>query len=510
MCQPPDMSEARARDKARRLSERAAKEALPGVTPKRGANGVAVVSSEPLAAWCERWCSSREERGLSTVTDDRGRLRKWVLPRFKGVAIQDVRREDLERLVEKLDAATRAGELHWKTARNVWGVVTRMFDDACRSKTLALRVLSVNPSAGVRGPDRGGDKSKAYLFPAEFSALVSCAAVPVTWRRVYAITTYLYLRAAEARGLDWRDVDLDHGVVLVHQTRTAGGRIGATKTKAPRRVAIEAALLPLLRAMRAEAPDGGPVLPHMPVEKHLPPMLRRHLEAAGVTRADLFAEDETRKRLRFHDLRATGLTWMAVRGDNPHAIKQRAGHTTFSTTEGYIREAESVREGFGEPFPALPEAIVSPGESPERVGANGHVYRIVQKNLVGEAGFEDVRTRTDPLVSKGFLNVEPEPSTPNPTPNLAMSRAPGESRAKPEGALDLGPASAPATPTSPRAALLAHLSSDMTAALAVGDVEAARVAHEAIGRLLGAAPRVGDAAATVVDLEAERERRGVR
>jgi hypothetical protein len=43
--------------------------------------------------------------------------------------------------------------------------------------------------------------------------------------------------------------------------------------------------------------------------------------------------------------RATGITWMAVRGDDPLKIKQRAGHTTFQTIEGYIREAEAVRSG---------------------------------------------------------------------------------------------------------------------------------------------------------------------
>ena len=52
----------------------------------------------------------------------------------------------------------------------------------------------------------------------------------------------------------------------------------------------------------------------------------------------------------FHDLRATGITWCAVRGDDPLEIKQRAGHATFGTTEGYIREAENLRDGFGDVF----------------------------------------------------------------------------------------------------------------------------------------------------------------
>ena len=83
--------------------------------------------------------------------------------------------------------------------------------------------------------------------------------------------------------------------------------------------------------------------------------------------------------MTFHDLRSTGITWMAVRGDEPLKIKHRAGHKQFSTTEGYIREAEHVREGFGEVFPPLPAEIVSSGVSSERLGRNGHVYKITKE-----------------------------------------------------------------------------------------------------------------------------------
>jgi len=78
-----------------------------------------------------------------------------------------------------------------------------------------------------------------------------------------------------------------------------------------------------------------------------------------VERAELFAmRDPTRKAMTFHDTRATGITWCAVRGDDPLKIKQRAGHSSFSTTEGYIREAENLREGFGSVFPPLPDDLL--------------------------------------------------------------------------------------------------------------------------------------------------------
>ncbi|AUX23345.1 uncharacterized protein SOCEGT47_038680 [Sorangium cellulosum] len=57
----------------------------------------------------------------------------------------------------------------------------------------------------------------------------------------------------------------------------------------------------------------------------------------------------------------------------------------------------------------------------------------------------------------------------------------------------------------PRSVLLRQLAEGMREALAAGDVEAARIAHETIGRLLGAP---GADVAGVIDLAAERTRRG--
>lgn len=86
------------------------------------------------------------------------------------------------------------------------------------------------------------------------------------------------------------------------------------------------------------------------------------------TRAALHvgAKDQTRKRIGWHDLRATGITWRAVRGDDPLKIQRAAGHTELSTTQGYIRTAEDVREGvgegFGEVFPPLPVELLVGGQ----------------------------------------------------------------------------------------------------------------------------------------------------
>ncbi|KYF67241.1 hypothetical protein BE15_11345 [Sorangium cellulosum] len=50
---------------------------------------------------------------------------------------------------------------------------------------------------------------------------------------------------------------------------------------------------------------------------------------------------------------------------------------------------------------------------------------------------------------------------------------------------DLGPGELAMVDPSPRAAVVASLTGTLSRAVALGDVEAARVVHEAIGQLLG-------------------------
>jgi integrase len=196
--------------------------------------------------------------------------------------------------------------------------------------------------------------------------LVSCELVPLAWRRIIALAAYLFPRAGEMEALEWADVDVQRGIVHVHRgTDRQRGGTKATKTWTARRFAVEPAVLPLLRAMHAEAKGEGRMLPWMPRHRDLAEGLRTYLEVSGVPRAELHTTDATRKAMTFHDLRATGLTWLAIRGDDPLKIKQRAGHSSFATTEGYIREAEAVRDGFGEVFPALPATLLPSASSTE-------------------------------------------------------------------------------------------------------------------------------------------------
>jgi integrase len=314
---------------------------------------------ETVEAYSKRWLDDREGR-VNSIRDDRSRMRDHVLPTLGRLDARTFTRDDVEQLRDALDGKITKGELAWKTAASCWTLVTGMCSDMVNAKKRALRTREDNPCRDVKPPERGVLKAKQYLYPSEFLRFVQCEDVPLRWRRAVAIAIYTYTRDGELRCMRWDggDVDLEHGVLSI--TRAYNRRTGAikpTKSGHTRRFAIEANLLPLLKAMHDSKDGAGPMV-QLSSERAMARNLRRWLWKAGVQRPELHQGSPTRKVLTWHDLRATGATWMAVRGDDPLKIKQRCGHTTFSTTEIYIREAEAVREGFGDVFPALPAALL--------------------------------------------------------------------------------------------------------------------------------------------------------
>jgi integrase len=327
----------------------------PDAPPTTGPSTVA--ETETMRDWCTRWLAARRAAGLASVNDDRGRLEHHVLAVIGDEPIATVTRERIEDLRDALDTKVRSGALAGATGTKVWGLVTKLFSDARRAKDRALRVRTDNPTADVAPPDRVPERDGPVLYPGELLALVACPRVPLRWRRLFALAVYTCARRAELAALECGSIDLVRNTLHLHQTTDRKGRVlKRLKTKTSRRVALEPALRPLVAALVREAGGVGRVV-RMPPAEDMAEYLRACLGYAGVTRSELFADDATRRPITFHDLRATGLTWMAIRGDDALRIQERAGHTTFATTQGYVRLAETLGD-VGAVFPPLPAELV--------------------------------------------------------------------------------------------------------------------------------------------------------
>ncbi|MEP7126391.1 MAG: hypothetical protein ABJE95_36005, partial [Byssovorax sp.] len=146
---------------------------------------------------------------------------------------------------------------------------------------------------------------------------------------------------AEVPAWKTRDaVDLERGIVDVPQSMDHEGNAKPTKTAQARRVPIEAALLSLLRTSAGRRrPRWGD---RSPCDRHLSPR-------GGTSPSTRSAGDR--------------ITWLAIRGDDPSKVMAR-GPRGFRDDEGYVREAELMRQGFGELFAPLPPLLAGEGVSP--------------------------------------------------------------------------------------------------------------------------------------------------
>lgn len=373
--------------------------------------------TETVAGYASRWLAQRAPR---TRRDNESHLTHHVLPILGPVPMAGLSSAHGDELVASLDAKIAAGKMSDKTARNVWGTVRRMLRDAAHAKpATGLRCLESNPFRDVLPPERSRvTRGKQFLYPSELLSLMSCPDVPARWKRNVAIATYLGLRDGEQRALRWPNVDLEHGVVHVRETTSQGEAREGTKTDAARAVPIPPTLLPLLEAMHDEAGGEGLVCRGIASQRAMARGLRTWLRKAGVTRAALFESTSINLNLRWHDLRATAGTWLAVEGRSAVEIRDVLGHTQTSMTDRYMRDATIVRSGrFGAPFPELP------GESYSNRSGRFGGSRSSQKQAV-LSGVDGTRIGSQSNDSESLQTpiVPPETIRDKSTPQLATTR----------------------------------------------------------------------------------------
>lgn len=357
-----------------------------------GQGAVPAARGETVSEYAKRWLTWRRERGIASAIEDEMRMRIHIAPVLGDMPLAGVTKGHLEDFVTKLDEGVRAGERAAKTALHIWTTASVLFRDATGAKDRKMRALDgkVNPAAGVAPPDRGTITVKVYLHPGEFLKLVSCPKVRLDRARLYACAVYSYLREGELTTLRWEDVDLERCSMLVHRAEDRNRDRGTVTPKGnrSRRISFEVELLPMLVAMKAEATTRlvFPTPPSASGDYGVASLLRKDLIAAGVHRAELHTAAPGRKRMTFHDLRATGATWQAQRGDAPLRIQARLGHQDFRTTMGYTREAENAGNSDAV-FPPLPARLIGHPIGPMATSAPAK-HGESKELVVGTVGFE--------------------------------------------------------------------------------------------------------------------------
>ncbi|HHH36824.1 MAG TPA: site-specific integrase [Gammaproteobacteria bacterium] len=233
----------------------------------------------------------------------------------------DVVQEGLERL--RREPRKQGGRRITETSRKrspatinrYLSALSTVFAHACKHGWMGLRE---NPCRGV-GRGKETHRFGRYLTDDERAALLeACEAskwpgLPVMVRLALATGA----RRGELLGLTWKDVDLKRGII--HLRATKNGEDRTVPLVADVRGRLEA--WGKIRPLNSRLVFPHPSMPAKPIDIY--PFWNEALEKAGI------------KNFRFHDLRHSCASYLAMSGASPLQIGAVLGHRTLAMVHRY-------------------------------------------------------------------------------------------------------------------------------------------------------------------------------
>ncbi|MEE9386801.1 MAG: site-specific integrase [Nannocystaceae bacterium] len=259
---------------------------------------------------------ARVHKKPSSVRMDETNLERHVLPRIGARKVAEVRHTEIVRLHQSIGAKTPGA------ANRVLALLSKMFNLA---EKWGVRGPGTNPCRHVvKFKER---KVERYVAPDEYARLISVIAetlgdgkLPGVGALALRLLMTTGCRLGEILGLQWRDVDLDRGELILRDAKTGG-----------RHVPLSDHAIELLREHVAtvDRRSIGWVLP------------RPGREAEPLTAAWMWCRWRWIRRdagvpdLRIHDLRHGFASVGAAQGLTLFEIGALLGHTTPATTARY-------------------------------------------------------------------------------------------------------------------------------------------------------------------------------
>lgn len=282
-----------------------------GVTPAGSTMLVAEAVKQFLAASRSGVALNKKGRRYkpSAVRDLEGCLLGHVVPELGTKRLGNVRRGDVQRLVDKL-APTHSGS----RVRSVVNAIRSLYAWA-QDRDL----VEHDPAGRVRLPAVDATPRDRVATPAELTLLLD--ALPLSDALPYALAAYATARRAEVRHALVEDVDLDLAVIYL------GVNEGGRKSAAARRaVPMPRLLVPLVKRALLERGKPEPKELLCPGAKPGGGNSGMLSFEALQARADKAWEARDLQRITAHELRHTCASWLDAAGVRPRVVSELMGH----------------------------------------------------------------------------------------------------------------------------------------------------------------------------------------
>lgn len=250
----------------------------------------------------------------STIRGYDQALRDRILPVLGRARLNDIRRSDVQRLVNRL---MRKG-ISPSTIRNAVMPLRGIYRQA-----LALDDVAVNPTIGIQLPAVRGRRER-IATPTEAQALI--AALPERDRALWATAMYAGLRSGELQALPDELIDLDRNVIEVRWSwDPKEGQVKPKSEAGTRTVPIAKVLRRYLAEQRLARGKRGGLFFGRGRD-------RPFSNQAISQRADRIWKAAGLNRIGLHDCRHTFASLMIAAGVNAKALSTFMGHSSITIT----------------------------------------------------------------------------------------------------------------------------------------------------------------------------------
>jgi integrase len=203
----------------------------------------------------ERWITHCEAEGLehSTIKQRRQHLNLHIAPFIGREKLASLTTPRIYQFDADLRKAGRSVAMRRAVVTNLKTILT-----FCQGQGLVAQ----NVARGVKIKSDDRRKATAQLeegrdFPSKAALRLLIDNVPERWRPFLITAVFTGMRASELRGLSWRDVDLDAGLIHVRQRADAWRHIGPPKSAAGTRdIPVVPMAINALRLWRTSCPTG--------------------------------------------------------------------------------------------------------------------------------------------------------------------------------------------------------------------------------------------------------------
>lgn len=306
-------------------------------------------------AWLEH-CETRKERGArmerASYEDYKGKTHNHILADDIGIGAIKLARlttAEVEEFKERLLANGRSEVNTRKVLSVLYAVMKR---------AQLKKLISKNPVDGVEVERTSRVKPKIKA-PTKESIRAMIAAASEDFKPLLVVSAMCGLRASEARGLTWDNVNFDAGVIEVRQRMDRYCVKGEPKSDAGHRdIPMGPFVINTLKRWKETCPKGEEGLvfpgPRGGIRNHAN-TLNRDFYPLFETLAKKHEEDPLKspkvERFRWHDLRHFAVSLWIEQGFNIKAIQGFAGHSSIQMTMdryGHMLPSDDHQKGMAE------------------------------------------------------------------------------------------------------------------------------------------------------------------